>query len=259
MTTKHALILIEYTDMSTSDRDAFIAHLPRLHAHDAIPFACGPGVACFNVCCGDLDLPLSPYDVMRLRVALDIGSSELLRRFGEVSRLPDSGFPVVSLRMQSDLARSCPFVREIGCSVYENRPGACRAYPLGREAEMDADGKLSETVFMVRESHCLGFDEARPPVRVAEYFKSQGLPPYAEFDNRYVALMHLQSSHGHPLNDSMFERVFTAAYKPDELTDIDAVPASTDHGAHTDRLSRETARLASAFEWARRVLVDERG
>ena len=33
-------------------------------------FACHPKVPCFNECCRELDLALSPYDVLRLRRAL---------------------------------------------------------------------------------------------------------------------------------------------------------------------------------------------
>jgi len=41
-------------------------------------FACHPGVPCFTKCCSDLDLALTPYDVLRLKNRLEVSSGELL-------------------------------------------------------------------------------------------------------------------------------------------------------------------------------------
>jgi len=36
--------------------------------------------------------------------------------------------------MKDEEGKRCPFVRSEGCAVYEDRPGACRIYPIGRAA-----------------------------------------------------------------------------------------------------------------------------
>ena len=35
--------------------------------HGKFSFACHPDVPCFTKCCSDLDLALTPYDVLRLK------------------------------------------------------------------------------------------------------------------------------------------------------------------------------------------------
>jgi len=44
----------------------------RLRAGQTFGFRCQPGIACFNRCCRNLTLLLYPYDVIRLRVRLDL-------------------------------------------------------------------------------------------------------------------------------------------------------------------------------------------
>ena len=51
---------------------------PRLGPNDRFSFACHPGVSCFNVCCGDVNIFLTPYDILRLRRKLGITTDELL-------------------------------------------------------------------------------------------------------------------------------------------------------------------------------------
>jgi len=40
-------------------------------------------------------------------------------------------YPVILLQMRDNEKKSCPFVTAEGCSVYPDRPWACRMYPLG--------------------------------------------------------------------------------------------------------------------------------
>ncbi len=96
-------------------------------------FSCHPGVSCFGACCSDLTLMLLPYDVLRLRRRLGLGSREFLDTYTETLE-GDGGVPRVQLRMGDDEQRSCPFVDDGACTVYEDRPGACRMFPLGRAA-----------------------------------------------------------------------------------------------------------------------------
>ena len=45
----------------------FMENLPELEPGKTFCFACHPEVPCFNRCCAELTLPLTPYDVLRLR------------------------------------------------------------------------------------------------------------------------------------------------------------------------------------------------
>lgn len=247
-------------DMLGEDLDNFVNSLPRLKADDILLFRCHPKVPCFNRCCGDLNLALSPYDVMRLRVALDIGSTEFMRRYASVSPLPGNGFPSVMLEMLDDENQSCPFVTPKGCGVYSNRPGACRVYPLGRGASMDDKGNLSEEYILVKESHCMGFWEDAEPMTVSAYLASQGMDTYIEFDNRYIQLMHHWNQRGRALDKSLFDRVFAAAYRPDELASFVDEPSLMSHIVRENDapLTFETRRLAFGFDWIENILFGNR-
>ncbi|MCA1766096.1 MAG: YkgJ family cysteine cluster protein, partial [Desulfobulbaceae bacterium] len=110
----------------------------RLGDQETFRFSCHPGVPCFTECCRQLDLALSPYDVLRLRRGLGIPAAEFLDRYAVVEKSEEEPFPTVFLAMVDDGRAACPFVTERGCSVYQDRPGACRAYPVGRGAYLDA-------------------------------------------------------------------------------------------------------------------------
>ena len=41
---------------------------------DRFRFRCRKGIACFNKCCEDTDILLTPYDLLRLKNRLDLSS-----------------------------------------------------------------------------------------------------------------------------------------------------------------------------------------
>ena len=53
---------------------------PRLGPDDRFEFGCHPGVSCFNRCCGDVNIFLSPYDVLRMKKRLGMTSSDFLEK-----------------------------------------------------------------------------------------------------------------------------------------------------------------------------------
>jgi len=89
-----------------------------IHADDKFKFSCHPGLACFGQCCRDINIFLSPYDVVRLKNKLGITSTEFLDRYAIRHLVPQSGFSVIQLKMREDQALKCPFVTAGGCAVY---------------------------------------------------------------------------------------------------------------------------------------------
>ncbi len=143
----------------TPSQEAFSEKLSR---NDSFCFSCGPHVKCFTECCGKLQLLLTPYDVLRLRKNLGITSEEFLDRFTVIRWKTPHGLPEIFMRMDPEQNKRCPFVTESGCSVYSDRPGACRMYPIGRASSTHPmDGSRREFFFVVKEDHCLGFQEDR--------------------------------------------------------------------------------------------------
>jgi uncharacterized protein len=164
----------------------------RLCQDDTFAFACGPEVPCFTECCGKLELLLTPYDVLRLRTRLSITSEDFLNSYTIMRWKTGHGFPEVLMKMDSATKR-CPFVTPAGCSLYEDRPGACRIYPLGRAASSHPmDGSRQEFYFIVRESHCRGFEQ-KEKWKVREWLADQGMQEYNRLNDLLMELYVLKA------------------------------------------------------------------
>ena len=153
-----------------------------------LTFACHPGVSCFTECCRELDLALTPYDVLRLKRHLQLPSGQFLERYVIIEWEESQLFPTCYLTMVDDGRASCVFVAADGCTVYVDRPGSCRAYPLGRGVARRADGAAEQSLILVQESHCRGFDQASVQT-AADYLRDQGLEEYNRFNDALLPLL----------------------------------------------------------------------
>jgi hypothetical protein len=134
-----------------------------------------------------LELALTPYDVLRLRKATGLTSGQLLDRYVIIEQDPGEPFPRFYLTMIDDGRASCVFVTEQGCSVYEHRPAACRAYPLGRAVMMNENGSMAEHFVLLKVDHCLGFQEPKQQTAL-QYSKGQELLSYNRFNDSMAAI-----------------------------------------------------------------------
>jgi len=198
----------------------FLDSLPEIEPGEEFQFACHPGVPCFNACCADLNLLLTPYDAMRLRRSLGMDSENFINRRCNVSSYPDTGFPMLHLRMSDDPSRSCPFVAPEGCTVYTDRPSACRIYPIGRATRYDAArNSLVEQFFVVQEEHCRGFEETSS-WNVGDWASDQGLAAYTESNDRFSLLMAGIKAGGRPLHSKHATMCLLALYQLDRFQDF---------------------------------------
>jgi len=164
-------------------------HFHPIGADQELIFACNPSVPCFTECCRELDLALTPYDVLRLKHRLALTSGQFLAQY-VIVEWEDAAqvFPTCYLTMVDDGRASCVFVTEQGCSVYGDRPGSCRAYPVGRGASGGDSGAPVESLVLVREPHCLGFaGGCRQTVRA--YLLGQGLEEYNRANDALLPLV----------------------------------------------------------------------
>ncbi len=166
-------------------------NVTRLEDGESFCFACHPAIACFTDCCRQLELPLTPYDILRLKKACALTSEEFLDRFVIIEHDGQEAFPRFYLSMVDDGRESCVFVAKAGCTVYEDRPGACRAYPLGRAAIRQTNGdmgnravRMDEFFVLLKESHCQGFAEQQPHT-ASSYSTEQGLERYNHFNSDF--------------------------------------------------------------------------
>ena len=109
---------------------------PRLGPDDTFCFDCHPGISCFNHCCADVNIFLSPYDVLRMKRRLGMTSSQFLDTYTILPVHKDMKTPAVVLKMDAGTKR-CPFLTDEGCGIYSDRPWPCRMYPLGLASQKD--------------------------------------------------------------------------------------------------------------------------
>ncbi|MBF0302975.1 MAG: YkgJ family cysteine cluster protein [Desulfamplus sp.] len=146
-------------------------------------FECHKGVKCFTKCCRGIDIMLTPYDILTMRKELALTSEEFLAIYTDIHLLEKADLPIVTLKKLDDEQKSCPFVKDVeGCQIYPFRPSACRYYPLGMgslsyasELNKGKDTSSDDAFFfMVKESHCLGFNEKKEWA-VATWREDQGV------------------------------------------------------------------------------------
>lgn len=160
----------------------------RLGLDDRFQFRCHKGISCFNACCRSIDITLTPYDILRLKSRLGLASYEFLVKHTQRFDMDAHGVPGVKLNPKAGTSE-CQFLTEEGCSVYEDRPTACRYYALG-SASMRKIGATEEEefYFVVKEDHCRGHEE--PVVQtVGEYRKDQGVDVYDALNREWRQLV----------------------------------------------------------------------
>jgi len=187
-------------------------------------FACHPSVRCFTDCCRDLNLMLTPYDVLRLKRNLGLDSSDFLDRYALRVTDPDWQIPVLKLRMEEAPPHPCPFVVSAGCRVYADRPGACRAYPLGRAARRargpGACAVTEEKHFLVKEPHCHGFEESTEWTADG-WMENQGLEVYNRKNDRWMAfLTRYRPGADGQLTAKQWQMFFMACYSLDRFREF---------------------------------------
>ena len=194
--------------------DEILADHPRLGPEDKFKFRCHPGVPCFNTCCADVNIFLSPYDVLRLTERLGISSTEFLEKYTLLPVQKEMNTPVVLLKMSENEAKSCQFLTEKGCGVYTDRPWPCRMYPVGLATSKDTeDGWQGERFyFLLNEDACKGHLEERK-LTVQEDQDEQEVDDYDEWGEAYkeLALHSFFDEYG-PLPPSKMEMFFNATY-----------------------------------------------
>jgi len=149
---------------------------PRMSRDDCFTFRCSPELDCFTHCCRDVNIILTPYDVIRLKHALGIDSSELLERYTLAPRAGGQKFPMVILEMDGE-NKACPFLGEQGCGVYQHRPWACRMYPLGVAEPKNPTPNDNTFHFVLHEDLCHGHGEGLE-ISVRNWLANQGIDEY---------------------------------------------------------------------------------
>lgn len=191
----------------------------KLCLSDTIQFRCHKEIACFNQCCKHIDILLTPYDILRLKKRLGLSSSEFLAQYTVPYEMDQHGMPGVKIRTADDNL-ACPFLQPEGCSVYQDRPSACRYYALGllslREQTSSSD---EDYYFLVKEEHCLGHQEPRQ-LTIQDYRQEQGVEIYDEMNREWRQIILKKRSAGPAVGKPTlrsFQFFFLASYNLDDF------------------------------------------
>ena len=160
-----------------------------------IQFQCRKGIDCWNACCSNIDITLTPYDVVRLKKRLGITSTEFLREYTVPYEMEKDGLAGVKYR-PVDGGSACRFMRPEGCGVYEDRPTACRYYPVALLSMRKQDESTDHDSYaLVKEEHCHGHAEPRT-LAIDDYRQEQGLPEYDDLARGWRQLVLKKKSSG---------------------------------------------------------------
>ena len=252
-------------DLREQLQEKILEDYPRLGPNDTFKFACRPGISCFNRCCGNVNIFLSPYDVLRMKNRLGMKSEEFLEKHVLMPVHKDMKSPVVILRMNDGETKACPFLTDKGCGIYSDRPWPCRMYPLGLAAQKDTpDGWRGERFyFLLQEDVCQGFGESQQWT-VNQWFESQGIDAYDDWGEAFKELtLHRFFEEGGALSPKKMHMLFTACYDLDKFREF--VFDSTllqrfdvDEDFVEEMRSSDEGLLRFAFLWLRFSLFGEK-
>jgi hypothetical protein len=229
-----------------------------------IQFRCRKGIDCWNACCSNIDISLTPYDILRLSRRLGISTTEFLMKYTYPYEMEANGIAGVKLKPVENGA-ACQFMVPEGCSVYEDRPTACRYYPVALLSIRRSDEFTDRQSYaLVKEPHCHGHQEPRS-ISIDDYRKEQGVEGYDELGRGWRQLILKKKSSG-PVVGTPSKRslqlFFMACYDLDRFRDF---VASTSFNEAYDipwdemqkLLSTDDELMLFAFRFLRQTMFGE--
>lgn len=237
----------------------------KLGLDDTIRFRCRPGIACFNKCCQNINIMLTPYDILRLKNRLGITSAEFLDKHATVFEMDAHGLPGIRMKTKPGSAE-CQFLTPAGCGVYQDRPAACRYYALGATAMRGVGSSTPEDFyFVVKEEHCLGHDEPRT-LTVREYRREQGVEQYDEMNQEWREIILKKRSSGPTVgapSPKSMDLFYMASYDLDNFRVFVASPFFHDvydlEPAYFQKLLADEVELMKfGFRYLKQVLFGEK-
>ena len=189
-----------------------------LNISDKVKFSCHKKIECLNKCCRDVNIFLTPYDIVRLKNAIGISSQEFLYKYTVSPFSKEQKIPVILLKLREE-DKICLFVEKEGCEVYTDRPRACRMYPIAENTH-DISGKTNKPFFLIEDDFCLGHKENKA-ITVSDYLNNQGLGKYnemLEYFNQIIS--HKNIIEGNRLNEKQIGMFYMTCYNIDKFREF---------------------------------------
>lgn len=240
-----------------------LADRRQLTENESFCFSCHKDLPCFTSCCADVNILLTPVDVLRLARRLDLTTTDFLDRHALIPVTKDLQLPVVMLRLGEEPDKRCHFVGDAGCTVYEDRPWACRMYPVGMGLPPARAGVEPKPLhFLFEDDYCKGREQGRSWT-VAGWRHDQGLEERDELETGFREIVsHPWFIGGRQLDAKRMEMFFMACY------DLDKFRSFVFESTFLERFELEAdevesmrgddaALLAFGFRWLRLALFGE--
>ena len=244
-------------------KETILNEAPRFTERDKFTFSCHKDLTCFTRCCADVNIFLTPYDVLRMKNGLRISSDEFLDRYTVVPFGKGQTMPIIVLKMNDDEEKRCPFVSGEGCAIYEDRPWSCRMYPLGFASPKEgAHAPESEFYFVMEEGDCLGFADGAE-MTVGDWIEGQGIIEFNKMGELFKDLsLHDFFQKGGTLEPEKMEMFYTACYNIDKFRRFIFESSFLSHfridPEVTEAIQKDDVELMKlAFDWLRFSLFNE--
>jgi Fe-S-cluster containining protein len=235
----------------------------QLKPDERFSFGCHKGVPCFTDCCRDINIFLTPLDVLRLSRRLKLTTQDFLDKHTLTPITKDLHLPVLMLKMNDENDKKCFFVGSEGCTVYEDRPWACRMYPLGSALPPARAGVEPEPIyFLFEDNFCRGREEPGEWT-VDGYRADQGVPEREALESGFQEIVsHPWFIGGRQLDPKRIEMFHTACYNLDTFRRFIFSSSFLKRFELEDELvdkleTDDEALLAFAFRWLRFALFAE--
>jgi Fe-S-cluster containining protein len=191
----------------------------KLTLNTGFKFKCHKGVKCFTKCCRNINILLTPYDIVRMKKRLGISSEEFLDKYTYMEVDEKSSHPLVRLKMLGDDEKRCPFVTPEGCTIYTDRPANCRYYPVGQgilRKDTDKGPVNEEFYFFIREPHCLGYQEDAEWT-IQSWKDDQEVSLYDDMNREWKEIQLRRHPFGKNLDSNKQAQIYTASYDMDRF------------------------------------------
>jgi len=189
----------------------------QLKIDERFQFDCHDQLDCFTCCCADVNILLTPVDVLRLSRRLGMSTTDFLGQHTITPVTKDLHLPVVMLKMNDDPGKTCPFVDKTkGCTVYEDRPWSCRMYPLGMALPPARAGVEPEPIyFLFEDDFCHGRREKKEWT-AGRWLADQGITAREELEKGfYEVVSHPWFIGGRQLDPKRLEMFYMASFDLD--------------------------------------------
>jgi Fe-S-cluster containining protein len=155
--------------------------ITKLNKETILPLTCTRS----GTCCFGKAVMLNPWELLNLSKEKKITSREFRNLYCE--------FGGIRLRFNGEKDKkgqhACSqYKNNIGCSVHQGRPLACRLYPLGRQIQFDTAEYMYEGDTFPCLTDCSQVLEL-PKLSVGEYLKGQEADPFEEAQDEYLIVM----------------------------------------------------------------------